>query len=171
MVGPFLTAGSMGMMRETLDSSPAPLPQDSLANRYGRAQSAGEHTQTARRRGRWLAVVGLILAVGVTAWFTFSATARNLAWKDVGFRIESPTQAEVTFQLTKDPDSTVACAVQVLNEQYAVVGFRTVMVGPAEDGQVQTASDETQYYDVSLRTDAEGVSGGVDECWIEEPTV
>lgn len=160
----------MGVMREPLDSSPAPLPQDSLANRYGRAQSAGEGRPTGPRRGTWLAVVGLILAVGAIAWFTFSDTARNLAWKDVGFRIESPTQAEVTFQLTKAPEATVACAVQVLNEQYAVVGFRTVVVGPAERDEVQRPSDETQYYEVDLRTDAEGVSGGVDECWIQEPT-
>lgn len=160
----------MGMMPESLDSSPAPLPQDSLANRYGRAQSTRAPSGTGRRRGTWLAVVGLVLAVAAIAWFTFSDPARNLTWKDVGFRIESPTQAQVTFQLTKEPEDTVACAVQVLNEQYAVVGFHTVTVGPAEDGQVQTAADETQYYDVDLRTDAEGVSGGVESCWIEEPT-
>lgn len=158
----------MEMMPEKLDSSTATMPQDSLANRYGRPQSSGDRQRARRRRGTWLAVVGLILAVAATAWFTFSATSRQLSWKDVGFRIESPTQAQVTFQLTKEPEDTVACAVQVLDQQYAVVGFRTVVVGPAEDGQISSASDETQYYDVDLRTDTLGVSGGVDECWIAE---
>lgn len=103
--------------------------------------------------------------MGVTAWFTFAAGSRQLAWKDVGYVIDSPTQAQVTFQLTKEPEDTVACAVQVLDEQYAVVGFRTVVVGPAAEGEVASAADKTQYYDVDLRTDALGVSGVVEECW------
>ncbi|MDI3330415.1 MAG: DUF4307 domain-containing protein [Micrococcus sp.] len=141
-------------------------PKDSLANRYGRSQRTGHAFWT--RWGRWVAVAALVLAVGFVAWLTASATSRTLDWKDVGFEIASPTRASVTFQLTKDPEDTVECAVQVLSEQYAVVGWRTVVIGPQDESGSGLPSDRTRYYDVALRTDGLGVSGGVNSCWIRD---
>jgi len=109
-----------------------------------------------------------VLAVGLVVWFTASATGRGLDWKDVGFEIASPTRASVTFQLTKDPADTVECAVQVLSEEYAVVGWRTVVIGPQDASGTGLPSDRTRYYDVDLRTDALGVNGGVNSCWLRE---
>jgi len=60
----------------------------------------------------------------------------------------------------------VECAVQVLSEQYAVVGWRTVVIGPQDETGSGLPSDRTRYYDVTLRTDALGVNGGVNSCWI-----
>jgi hypothetical protein len=137
---------------------------DSLANRYGRSQRTGPSFWA--RRGRWVAVAALVLAVAFVAWITASATGRSLDWKDVGFEIASPTRASVTFQLTKDPADTVECAIQVLSEQYAVVGWRTVVIGPQDETGSGLPSDRTRYYDVTLRTDGLGVSGGVNSCWV-----
>jgi len=142
------------------------VPRDSLANRYGRSQRPGPTFWT--RWGRWVAAAALVLAVGVVAWLTASATSRTLDWKDVGFEISSPTRASVTFQLTKDPEDTVECAIQVLSEQYAVVGWRTVVIGPQDETGSGLPSDRTRYYDVTLRTDELGVNGGVNSCWIRE---
>ncbi|WHF24214.1 DUF4307 domain-containing protein [Kocuria rhizophila] len=49
--------------------------------------------------------------------------------KDVSFKIMDAGQAYADFDLTKDPDQTVTCAVQVLNEQCAVVGWNEVTIG------------------------------------------
>jgi hypothetical protein len=141
-------------------------PKDSLANRYGRSQRTGSPFWA--RWGRWVGVAALVLAVGLVAWLTATATSRTLDWKDVGFSIDSPTRASVTFQLTKDPEDTVECAVQVLSEQYAVVGWRTVVIGPQDESGSGLPSDRTRYYDVTLRTDALGVNGGVNSCWIRD---
>jgi hypothetical protein len=139
---------------------------DSLANRYGRSQRTGPSFWA--RRGRWFAVAALALAVAFVAWITTSATSRTLDWKDVGFEISSPTRASVTFQLTKDPEDTVECAIQVLSEQYAVVGWRTVVIGPQDESGSGLPSDRTRYYDVALRTDELGVNGGVNSCWVRD---
>jgi hypothetical protein len=153
-----------------MDSSPQAsadeAPMDSLANRYGRSQRTGPTFWA--RWGRWVAVAALVLAVGFVAWITASATSRNLDWKDVAFDITSPTRASVTFQLTKDPEDTVECAIQVLSEQYAVVGWRTVVIGPQDESGSGLPSDRTRYYDVTLRTDELGVNGGVNSCWIRD---
>ncbi|MEO9248461.1 DUF4307 domain-containing protein [Citricoccus nitrophenolicus] len=153
-------------MTSTSQSSADPVPSDSLANRYGRPQSAGPYFL--RGRGRWVAVIALVLAVAVTFWFAASSHSRTLDWKDVGFTIDSPTQASVTFQLTKEPQDTVQCAVQVLSPEFAVVGWRTVTIGPEAPSEDSLPSDRTVMYDVDLRTDALGTNGGVNDCWFPE---
>ncbi|GAA1116516.1 DUF4307 domain-containing protein [Citricoccus alkalitolerans] len=147
-------------------TSAEPAPVDSLANRYGRAQRI--RPSFAQRWGKWIAAAALALAVGVTVWFTASGSAQTLGWKDVGFTIESPTQASVRFQLTKDPEDTVQCAIQVLSDEKAVVGWRTVTIGPEAASEDSGPADMSAYYDVGLRTDALGVNGGVNECWLPE---
>lgn len=155
-------------MTSTPQTSADPAPVDSLANRYGRPQRS--RSPFAQRWGKWIAVTALVAAVAVAVWFTASSSARTLDWKDVGFEISSPTQASVTFQLSKDPESTVQCAIQVLSEEKAVVGWRTVTIGPEASTGGSAPADKTKYYDVGLRTDALGVNGGVNACWFpEEP--
>ncbi|WFP17373.1 DUF4307 domain-containing protein [Citricoccus muralis] len=149
-----------------MDQQPQPaghVTEDSLANRYGRAQSTSN--PRARRRGIIIAVVALIAAVLVTVWIAYSATADRLSWKDVGYSIASDQEASVTFQLTKEPEATVTCSVQILAENYAVVGFDTVTIGPEPEDESRLPSDMTRYYEAPLRTDGLGVSGVVDTCW------
>lgn len=111
------------------------------------------------------------MAVAATAWLAYPTSQDSLSWKDVGYAIDSPTRASVTFEVTKDFEDTVACAIQVLSENYAIVGWRTVTIGPAELGDTAgdpLPSDKSQYYDVNLRTDSLGVTGGANSCWIEQ---
>ncbi|NUL44043.1 DUF4307 domain-containing protein [Cellulosimicrobium funkei] len=153
-------------MTSTPQTSAEPAPVDSLANRYGRPQRI--RPSFAQRWGKWIAAAALAVAVGVTVWFTASAHAQTLGWKDVGFTIESPTQSSVRFEVTKDPEDTVQCAIQVLSEEKAVVGWRTVTLGPEPDSEESGVPDKSAYYDVDLRTDALGVNGGVNTCWFPE---
>lgn len=143
-------------------------PDNGLANRYGRPQGSGPSFPA--HWGKWIAGGALAVAVTLMVWFTAAINGQTLDWKDVGYDIKSPTQASVTFQLTKDYEDTVECAIQVLSEMYAVVGWRTVTIGPEIPSAGDTPSDKTKYYDVDLRTDALGVTGGVNSCWIPDPT-
>ncbi|GGO48993.1 hypothetical protein GCM10010977_29880 [Citricoccus zhacaiensis] len=166
-------AGRPGLSWATMDPAPQKpadhVPVDSFANRYGRTQRA--RPSFGSRWGKWIAVTALVLAVAATAWLAFPTSQDSLSWKDVGYAIDSPTRASVTFEVTKDFEDTVACAIQVLSENYAIVGWRTVTIGPAkvEDATGGSLpSDKSQYYDVNLRTDSLGVNGGVNSCWIEQ---
>lgn len=148
--------------------APANHPSDKgLANRYGRPPGSGPSFPA--HWGKWIAGGALAVAVAVTVWFAASTNGQALDWKDVGYDIKSPTQASATFQLTKEPEDTVECAIQVLSENYAVVGWRTVTIGPETPSADDTPSDKMKYYDVDLRTDALGVTGGVNSCWIPDP--
>ncbi|WP_136088936.1 DUF4307 domain-containing protein [Auritidibacter ignavus] len=149
-----------------------PSASDSLANRYGRSQSKNSPEKQARRR-RWgiiIAVTALILAVALAGVWTYSMTEDRLSYKDVGFDIVSEDHATVRFQLTKEHDATVSCAVQVLADNYAVVGWKTVIIGPEAAGEQidSSPSDLTSYYDVQVRTDGLGTNGGVNDCWYYE---
>lgn len=157
---------SMDTNRPATDSPESATP-DSLANRYGRSQSSSKLSSEKKRRwGIIAAVIALILAVLMTMWWSFSSTADKLEWKDVGFNIESASEASVRFQLTKEPEATVICTVQVLSEDYAISGWETVVVGPNEESS--RPSDDTQYYDVDLRTDHLGTNGGINDCWYSD---
>ncbi|MFB2571516.1 DUF4307 domain-containing protein [Micrococcus sp. IITD107] len=154
-------------MTSTPQAPADPAPDNGLANRYGRPPSSGPSFPA--RWGKWIAAGALAVAVTLAVWFTAATNGQTLDWKDVGYNIKSPTQASVTFQLTKDYEDTVECAIQVLSENYAVVGWRTVTIGPETPSAENTPSDKTKYYDVDLRTDALGVTGGVNSCWIPDP--
>lgn len=130
-------------------------PVPSLANRYG-APKPG----LAPRTRRIVICSVLVAAVVGTAVFSLTTGSNPVSSKDVGFAFTDAASAVVDFEVTKDPADTAQCAVQVLSENYAVVGWKVVTIGPAADGERTTAVR------TALRTDSPGVSGGVNACWM-----
>ncbi len=126
-----------------------------LANRYGTPKPG-----LGRRTKAVLASVAGLAAVVVVALMAVPSGSGSITPKDVGFSIPDASTAVVDFNVTKPSDATVECAVQVLNDSYAVVGWKTVRIGPAET--------ETVSQRISLRTDSLGVTGGVNACWLVE---
>lgn len=133
---------------------------NSVATRYGGAKK----TRITKKTGRIIAVIALLAAVAVTCWFAFADNSTMLASKTSGYSIQDESQAWVEFELTKEPEATVECAVRVLTDTAAVAGYETVVVGPDDDLD-QSGKDLTNYYEVALRTDQLGSSGEVDTCW------
>ncbi|SDI28410.1 protein of unknown function [Arthrobacter subterraneus] len=136
----------------------APVPR--VANRYG----APKPQRAASGPRRWLIWAVLAVAVVATGIFSLFAGTPEVSSKDVGFRIDGPAMARVDYEVTKDPAATAQCAVQVLNESYAVVGWTVVTIPPAgveTDGDGRTTSHSTM-----VRTESEGVTGGVNACWL-----
>ena len=86
------------------------------------------------------------------------SSAGTVTSKDVGFRFPEEGRAVVDFQVDKSAGTTAACAVQVLNESYAVVGWKTVVLGPDVP--------ESSSHQLDLRIDSPGVTGGVSACWL-----
>ncbi|MBD7996674.1 DUF4307 domain-containing protein [Arthrobacter sp. Sa2CUA1] len=113
-----------------------------------------------RRAKAVIGTIAGIAAVAAVAWMAIPSAAGSITPKDVGFSITDASTAVVDFNVTKPSDATVDCAVQVLNDSYAVVGWKTVRIGPAEK---DTVAQRT-----SLRTDSLGVTGGVNSCWLVE---
>lgn len=137
----------------------APVPR--VANRYGAPKPA----RSTPKRRKWLLWAVLGLAVVVTGVFSLSVSTPAVSSKDVGFNIEGPALARVDFEVTKDPEASAQCAVQVLNESYAIVGWTVVAVPPTSPGEGFN-DDQTTSHSTQVRTESEGVSGGVNACWI-----
>ena len=147
---------------DSTDGVPAPerpadgsSPETRLANRYG-APKPGLGSRTKIVLGSLAGAA----AVGAVIFMAIPSGAGTLTSKDVGFTIPDAASAVVDFNVTRPADATVDCAVQVLSESYAVVGWKTVRI-PA--GETPTVSVST-----SIRTDSLGVTGGVNACWIVE---
>ena len=147
------------------NSKQAPAPADnSVATRYGGAKKS----RISKTTGRIIAIIALLVAIAVTFWFAFSASSSMLTAKSVGYQIHNESEAWVEFEVTKEPEETVACAVRVLTDTAAVAGYKTVVIGPDENPDA-AGKDLTKYYETDLRTDQLGSSGEVDTCWyIEE---
>ncbi|GAA2025115.1 hypothetical protein GCM10009720_01060 [Yaniella flava] len=146
------------------NSNQAAAPGDnSVATRYGGIKKS----RLSKKSGRLIAVIALIAAIGVTFWFAFAGNTSLLASKSVGYQIHDESSAWVEFEVTKEPEATVACAVRVLADNAAVAGYRTVVIGPEEDTD-QAGKDLTKYYSADVRTDQLGSSGEVDTCWYAE---
>lgn len=140
----------------------APVPR--VANRYGAPKLKQSASGRSRLGRRWLIWATLALAVAATGIFSMFAGTPEVSSKDVGFSIEGPAVARVDYEVTKDPAAAAQCAVQVLNESYAIVGWTVVSIPPADSG---TGGDgRTTSHSTTVRTESEGVSGGVNACWI-----
>ncbi|MCQ2001678.1 DUF4307 domain-containing protein [Arthrobacter zhaoxinii] len=124
-----------------------------LANRYGAPK------RRLSRRARIIAVSAAVAAgVGAAAWMNVPSSTGTVTSKDVGFTFPEDGRVVVDFKVDKSAGSTAACAVQALNESYAVVGWKTVILGPE--------APESSTQQVELRTDSPAVTGGVNTCWI-----
>lgn len=129
-------------------------PSPSLANRYGAPKRS-----MGPRLKKGLVAGALVVGVGLAAYAGIANT-NQINYDDVAFQIDSETSAQVTFHVEKNAADVVQCAVQVLDDTYAVVGWKTVTLDPSgESGRESTRRT------VDVRTEYLGVSGNVGDCW------
>nr|WP_309816704.1 DUF4307 domain-containing protein [Pseudarthrobacter sulfonivorans] len=112
-----------------------------------------------------MAVAALAAGVGFMAWVSTSSAVSDVTFKDFGFSTTDATQAEIDFQVTREPGSAVKCAVKALDSKFAVVGWKVVDIPP---GEPDTTADggRTVSQRVAVRTESLSVSGVVDSCWV-----
>jgi hypothetical protein len=135
--------------------TPPTSPSLTVSNRYGTPRRS-----LSRRAKLALAGGALGIAVVGAGFLALGQNGPQIDSKDVGFAVADAGHMTVDFQVTKDPEATVQCAVKALNDNYAVVGWKVATIGPADATTAGTTAHRVQ-----LRTESLAVSGGVDSCW------
>lgn len=122
-----------------------------LQNRYGYGRT--------RKRDRivaaGIAIAALLGFFAWAIWFTID-DANNVSTRDIGFTVIDELSTEVVFEVTRSPGQQVSCDVQVLNQSYAVVGFKTVAVAPSSGRSVVIST--------VVNTTELGTTGLVESC-------
>jgi hypothetical protein len=127
--------------------------QARLDERYGR----GRHGR--RRLFAWITVGVLALAAtGALAWSTVSTAAADVDADVLGFRLVDEHTTTVSFQITGHSGREIACAVEALDEDFGVVGWKVVVYPPS--------GEQTRAYDVSVPTLGLATTGLVNSCWL-----
>ncbi|WP_159449288.1 DUF4307 domain-containing protein [Demequina sp. NBRC 110051] len=111
------------------------------------------------RQGWILSIAGVVALTGVAAWFGLSQASAPVRWQDVGFVIDSPTEAEVTFDVHLYTDEPVVCHVRALSVSYAEVGVAQTTVDPAEGSSQRITLD--------IATVEQATSAQVNYCDVE----
>lgn len=103
------------------------------------------------------------------AWVSTSSATSSVTFKDIGYSTVDATQAEVDFQVTREPGTAVKCAIKALDSKFAVVGWKVIDIPPVQQESQQGADGgRTTAQRAVLRTESLSVSGVVDNCWIPD---
>lgn len=127
------------------------MSENLLSERYGVGKS--------RRRDKVLAIIVASLAtIGFLVWAVFFtiSDANRVSTRDVGFTVNNEYSTEVVFEVSRNPGQAVVCDVQVLNESFSIVGFKTIDVAPSGRRSVVIST--------VVNTTELGTSGLVAEC-------
>ena len=128
---------------------------DPIEARYGRSPRR-------QRRGRVLAIVA---AAGVTAvvvawvvWVGLLGPDASLGSRDLGYALIGDDAIEVRYEVTVDAGKPVSCALQALNDTFAIVGWKVVAIPASDEG--------TRQFRETLRTSEPAVTGLIYRCWL-----
>lgn len=126
-----------------------------VAERYGR-------TSGSRRRRVILAVIvgAAVLATTIVwvIWAGLFSPAASLESRDLGFSTLPDESVEVRFEVTTAPGTDVSCALQALNEDYGIVGWKIVALAPSDT--------RTRQFSQIVRTAEPAVAGLIYRCWL-----
>lgn len=128
--------------------------EDLLAKRYGK-RPAGAGSS---RRTRVFAVIGVSLLTLLVGLFSLT-TYNPISFKDLSYKVESNLSVWVEFEVSAPSGTQVRCDIQALNNQFSVVGHKTVILPPS--------TDPVGKYSVRLNTTELAVTGLVDKCELD----
>jgi hypothetical protein len=126
-----------------------------LEARYGR-------TPDRRRRTRLIAIVagaGVLVTVVVwVLWVGLFGPAAGLDHRDLGYVLDGDSAIEVRYEVTMDAGQTASCALQALNSDFGIVGWKVVDIPASDHG--------TRAFSATLNTSEEAVTGLIYRCWL-----
>jgi hypothetical protein len=108
--------------------------------------------------GKWWAL-GIALTLVFVAWLAYREAAvvsQRVIAQTLGFRIVDGRTAEIEFEVSKPPETTVVCTVQAQDVLHAVVGSATVDIPPS--------SERTTRHETTIRTTTPAVAALVHTC-------
>lgn len=136
------------------DARTVAAPSD-LDARYGR-------TAGSRLRQRWLFAIVAVAFVAVfgawVLWAGLDGSKPTVAALDTGFSVLDARTIDVEFEVSTNPGTTTACAVQALSKEFQVVGWKIVEL-PASDVRTRALSERLTTTDVP-------VTGLIYRCWL-----
>jgi len=126
-----------------------------LDTRYGR-------TPQRKRRDRWLLIFGGIAAVAIATvwafWAGWDNDQANLETTDTAYTIPDDSHVDISFSINAPVGTPVTCALQALNEDFAIVGWRIVEY----PGSASRLTAHTE----SIRTIMKPNTGLINTCWL-----
>ncbi|GHF18529.1 DUF4307 domain-containing protein [Pseudolysinimonas yzui] len=131
------------------------MTDSAVAARYGR-------TPADRRRRAIVAIVAaagvLVVVVAWVVWVgVFSPTA-SIDTRDTGYVTRADSTVDIRFEVTTEPGTPVSCALQALNESFAIVGWKIVELPPGDD--------RTRAFVENVRVTEPAVTGLIYRCWL-----
>ncbi|GAA1438541.1 hypothetical protein GCM10009617_00830 [Leifsonia poae] len=128
---------------------------ETLDQRYGR-------TPDRKRRARWWIIGAAVAFVAVftawTFWAGWDGDQANLEATDTAFTITDAHHVNISFTINTPEGTPVTCAVQALNESFAIVGWRIISY-PASDARLTTHTE-------TIRTTEQSNTGLISSCWL-----
>jgi hypothetical protein len=130
------------------------MTDSAVAERYGR-------TRADRRRRLTLGVAAaagvLAVVVAWVVWVGLLSPTANLETRNTGYATHADS-VDIRFEVTTDPGTPVSCALQALNEQFAIVGWKVV--------ELPTGDDRTRAFVENVRVTEPAVTGLIYRCWL-----
>ncbi|RZS59577.1 uncharacterized protein DUF4307 [Microcella putealis] len=129
--------------------------QQLLDERYGR--TARDDTRTKRI----LIISGALFTLVFGAWVVWgglSGTNAELEVRELGYRDLTDTSITVAWEVSVAPGTEVSCAVQALNANFGIVGWRVL--------ELDSSDQRTRVFTETLRTSEQAVTGLPYGCWL-----
>jgi hypothetical protein len=138
-------------------ATPSAVLPDAIAARYGRTS----RNRARDRRLIWSAAAAFaVVFVAWVVWAGLDGSRPSIESRNTAHEIVDDTLVSVSFEVTGPQDTPMACSVQALNEQFAVVGWKVVELPPSEQ--------RTRNLTELVRTTELSNTGVVDTCWVVE---
>lgn len=126
-----------------------------LEARYGR-------TPERRRRSRLIAILAaagvVVVVVAWVLWVGLFGPAASLGSRDLGYVVQGDDAIEVRYEVTMNAGDTASCALQALNSDFGIVGWKVVDIPASDQG--------TRQFQQTLVTSEEAVTGLIYRCWL-----
>ena len=128
---------------------------DAIAERYGR-------TPANRRRTLTIGIIAgaaVLLVVGAwVVWVGLFGPSSSLESRDLGYVTRADASVDIRFEVTTEPGTAVSCALQALNQQFAIVGWKVVDLPPS--------GTRSRSFEENVRVTEPAVTGLIYRCWL-----
>lgn len=128
-----------------------------LNERYGRSQKVANP----RRRKAILWSVAALTVGAIIAWLLWTdilGLKPSVVYRDTGHALISDSQVSVSFDVTVKDGREAACAIQALNPDFAVVGWK-IFVYPPSTERIRQITE-------TITTSEFATTGLVYSCWL-----
>ncbi len=128
-----------------------------LDDRYGRSRTTANPRK--RRFVLWsVAALALGAAVVWLLWTDVLGLNPSVVARDTGHSLISDSQVSVDFDLTVTEGHDAACAIQALNPDFAIVGWK-IFLYPASTERIRQITE-------TITTSEYATTGLVYSCWL-----